>query len=70
VGPPKEREAEYREVLADFERRKGAERRLERKFEIAKPYILLKAEEADQFQSGGCLAGARRIRLRIRDLTV
>lgn len=49
VQPPKEREAEYREVLADFERRKNTQRKLERKFEIPKSYILLSAEDADEF---------------------
>ena len=50
VRPPKEREAEFREVLADFERRKNMQRKLERKFEVAKPYILLSAADAKKFQ--------------------
>jgi hypothetical protein len=49
VRPPKEREAEWREVLVDFERRKDTPRRLERSFSISKPYELLNADEVKEF---------------------
>ena len=50
VQPPKEREAEYRGVLNDFEQRKNTQRKLGRKFAIAKAYILLSAEDAKKFE--------------------
>lgn len=49
VRPPKEREADFREVLADFERRSDAARQLERKLSIQKPYVLLNADQVMQF---------------------
>jgi hypothetical protein len=49
VRPPKEREAEWREVLADFERRKDTPRQLERAFSIGKSYELLNADEVKEF---------------------
>jgi hypothetical protein len=49
VQPPKEREAEWREVLADFERRKDIPRQLERALSISKPYELLNADEVKEF---------------------
>ena len=56
VHPPKEREADFREVLADFGQRKDTTRKLERRFELRKPYILLNAEDAQKF------AGTRLLR--------
>jgi hypothetical protein len=49
VRPPKEREADFREVLADFERRPDTVRQLERKLTIQKPYVLLDADQVRQF---------------------
>jgi hypothetical protein len=49
VRPPKEREADFREVLADFEQRSDTARQLERKLSIQKPYVLLNADQAKQF---------------------
>ena len=49
VRPPKEREADFGEVLADFERRSDTARQLERKLSIQKPYVLLTADQAKQF---------------------
>jgi hypothetical protein len=49
VRPPKAREAEWREVLADFERRKDTPRQLERALSISKPYELLNADEVKEF---------------------
>jgi hypothetical protein len=49
VRPPKQREAEFREVLADFEKRKATPRQLQRDLSIQKPYILLSAAEIKAF---------------------
>jgi hypothetical protein len=49
VRPPKERETEFREVLADFEHRKAAPRQLRRDLSIQKPYLLLSADEVKAF---------------------
>jgi hypothetical protein len=49
VRPTKEREADFGEVLADFERRSDTARQLERKLSIRKPYVLLTAEQAKKF---------------------
>lgn len=49
VRPPKSRAAEWREVLADFERRKDTPRKLERALSISKPYELLNADEIKEF---------------------
>lgn len=46
VRPPKDREPAFREVLADFERRKGTPRELKPLFSIPKSYFLLTKEEA------------------------
>jgi hypothetical protein len=48
VQPPKEREKEFQEVLADFERRKATPRLLERKLSLPKPYVLLSGEQIRQ----------------------
>ncbi len=49
VQSPKAREAEWREVLADFERRNNIPRKLERALSISKPYELLTADEVKEF---------------------
>jgi hypothetical protein len=49
VRPPSDREVEFRQVLADFERRKATPRHLKRAFSIAQPYVLLTDEEVKQF---------------------
>jgi hypothetical protein len=49
VRPPKQREAEFREVLADFEKRKATPRQLQRDLSIQKPYILLSAADVKAF---------------------
>lgn len=49
VMPPKEREADLREVLADYEHRKGKTRELKPAFSIPKPYLLLNADEVKSF---------------------
>jgi hypothetical protein len=49
VRPPKSRAAEWREALADFERRKDIPRQLERALSISKPYELLNADEVKEF---------------------
>jgi hypothetical protein len=49
VAPPKEREADFREVLTDFERRKATPRQLQPAFSIDKPYELLSADEVREF---------------------
>jgi len=49
VVPPKEREADFREALADYERRKGKPRELKPAFSIRKPYLLLSADEIRAF---------------------
>src|SRR6266478_1466256 len=40
VRPPKERDADFREVLADYDRRKETQRQLKPMFSIPKPYVL------------------------------
>ncbi len=50
VSPPKSREAEFREVLADFENRKDAHRVLKWQLSIAKPYELLNEAGVEAFQ--------------------
>ena len=51
VRPPKEREVEFAEVLADLEIRKSTPRTLKRQLSIRKPYELLTAEQVTAFQS-------------------
>ena len=51
VRPPKEREAEFQEVLADFESRKTKTRQLTQSFSISKPYVLLSPDEVKDFIS-------------------
>ncbi|MBI2685797.1 MAG: hypothetical protein HYX27_05745 [Acidobacteria bacterium] len=50
VAPPKSREAEFREVLADFESRKMGDRKLQRRFSTSKPYELLSGADVAAFQ--------------------
>ena len=49
VRPPEEREADFREVLADYERRKATPRQLKRALSIRKLYVLLSGDEVRQF---------------------
>jgi hypothetical protein len=49
VSPPKERAAEFRDVLVDYERRKTTMRDLKPALSIAKPYVLLDANEVNEF---------------------
>ena len=51
VRPPKDREAEFREVLADYERRKTRSRQLKLKplLSTPKPYMLLTDNEVRAF---------------------
>ncbi len=49
VRPPKEREADFGEVLADFEHRKATQRELKSMFSIPKPYVLLSEDEVKAF---------------------
>jgi hypothetical protein len=49
VLPPKAREADFQDVLMDFERRKSTPRELKPAFSIPKPYVLLSADEFGEF---------------------
>ena len=49
VRPPKERDADFRQVLADYERRKATPRQLKRFLSISKPYVLLTADQKQEF---------------------
>jgi hypothetical protein len=49
MRPPKEREAEFREALADYELRKATSRQLKPLLMIPKPYTLLAADEVRAF---------------------
>jgi len=49
VQPPKEREADFREVMADYQQRKSTPRKLKPAFSIGKPYSLLGASEVSEF---------------------
>jgi hypothetical protein len=49
MRPPGEREAAFREVLADYERRKTTPRQLKALFSIPKPYMLLTDDEVQAF---------------------
>ena len=49
VLPPKEREADFHEVLLDYERRKVRQRQLKQALSISKPYLLLSADEVKAF---------------------
>ena len=47
VRPPVERNRDFREVLADYERRKAPQRQIKPMFSVPKPYVLLTADEAN-----------------------
>jgi hypothetical protein len=49
VRPPKEREADFRQVLEDFELRKGKPRELKPALTLSKPYQFLTAAEVKAF---------------------
>jgi hypothetical protein len=49
VRPPKERDGDFQEVLADFESRKATPRQLKQAFSLGKPYLLLSPEEVQDF---------------------
>jgi hypothetical protein len=49
MRPPKEREAEFREVLADYQRRTDIPRELRPMLAIPEPYTLLTADEVSAF---------------------
>ena len=51
VTPPKDRQADFQEVLADFTSRKAKPRALEPRFSIRKPYSLASADDAKAFGS-------------------
>ena len=51
VRPPKEREEEFEEVLADFANRNATPRILQRQLSISKPYELLTAELVNAFRN-------------------
>jgi hypothetical protein len=60
ITPPKERQNEFREVLSDYERRKGKPRELKPLFAIRKPYLLLNAEEVKAFHADRRITPERR----------
>ena len=49
VRPPQEREADFREALADYQRRRTTARELKPQFKIDKPYVFLSAEDVAAF---------------------
>jgi hypothetical protein len=49
VRPPEEREAEFKEMQTEYERRKAVPRELKPAFSISKPYALLSRDEAQTF---------------------
>jgi hypothetical protein len=49
VRPPTEREANFREVLTDYERRRTAQQQVKRALSIQKPYVLLSDDEVKEF---------------------
>jgi hypothetical protein len=51
VRPPKERQADFGEVLAAYRARKATPRQLQWAFSIVKPYILLSPDEVKDFMS-------------------
>lgn len=61
ITPPKERQEEFREVLSDYELRKGKPRELKPLFAIQKPYLLLNAEEVKAFQADRRVTPQRRV---------
>jgi len=69
VRPPKEREAEFRQVLADYNSRKATPRQLKRAFSISKPYDLLRPDEVKDFMSARLMPGGNPLVERFRGLT-
>ena len=51
IRPPNGREADFREVLADYARRRSIPRELKPVFSAGKPYELLSDEEAREFRT-------------------
>ncbi|MGH9647168.1 MAG: hypothetical protein ACRD4E_10160, partial [Bryobacteraceae bacterium] len=49
VRPPTERQADFQEMRTDYERRRAMPRELKAVFSISKPYVLLNADEAQNF---------------------
>jgi hypothetical protein len=62
ITAPKEREKAFREVLSDYERRKGKPRKLKPLFTIQKPYLLLNPEEVEAFEATPLATSERRVR--------
>jgi hypothetical protein len=48
VQPPIERNGDFREVLADYERRKTIQRQLKPMFSLPKPYVFLTGDEVNK----------------------
>lgn len=71
IRPPKERAADFREVLADYKRRKSIPRELKPTFSVGKPYELLSDEEARDFVAERRLGipGSNRRFLGVTDLS-
>jgi hypothetical protein len=61
VSPPKERGAEFRDVLVDYERRKSTMRELKPALSITKPYVLLDANEVSEFIKERSFSGPGKI---------
>ena len=61
VSPPKERTAEFRDVLVDYERRKATMRELKPALSIAKPYELLDANHVNEFINERSFSGPGKI---------
>jgi hypothetical protein len=51
VRPPKERETDFQEAVVDYENRKLTPRELKPALSIAKPYVLIDANEAAEFRA-------------------
>jgi hypothetical protein len=49
VRPPKERDADFREVLEDYDRRKATQPQLKPMISIPKPYVILADDEVKAF---------------------
>jgi hypothetical protein len=49
VRPPPQSEADFREVLADYQRRRTTPRQLNPQFKIDRPYVFLSAEDVAAF---------------------
>jgi hypothetical protein len=51
VRPPKESETDFQEAVVDYESRKSTPRELKPALSIAKPYVLIDANEAAEFRA-------------------